>query len=373
MASAGNKKPPKGSIGSRATGKRSGTSRLVPTRSSGSKLPGPKRSKGKKLTDRDIRRRENRAVALITWSSLFVFLVLSASLTAYHSHAFLSGDKPEATVPEVVGMSYNQAAVVAEEAGLVLRIRKEDFSDDTEVDFIIDQSPAAGARVKVDREVLVDVSLGSRTLTTPNVIQLERDQAVQDLDNMGVRYHITPQYSDNAAAGVVINQSPPSGTPIAIGEVVSLIVSAGPLTSAIEMPDIEGIPYETAIGIIRDSHLALRRVSWSYIPGADYVAVASQYPIAGTQVMYGSEVLLTLAAPTSMQSLGRRNFRVKVDVPESVGTVRVRITVQDRYETREAYSEEHTGPATVEQLVESYGRTTVNVFFGTTRIREESF
>lgn len=352
----------KNAVNSRVSESGRASSRIVPSRVGGSFGP-----------SRDERRRESRAVGIVLWLSVFICIAVSGLLLTYQSWAFFSGDKNEALVPDVINMSYRDAARAIEEAGLVLRIRTEAYSDDTEKDLIMDQLPTPGCQVKIGREVLVDVSLGSRTLVTPNVVGFERSQAVAALDTLGVNNRVTPRNSDVAHAGTVINQSPPPGSPIAIGEIVELIVSTGSLSHSIPMPNLEDLLYDEALLIIESEHLALRRISRMYEPGTTDVIVSSQYPLAGSQVSQDSEVLLTLKCPVSMESLGHRNFRLSVTVPKSAGTVEVRIVVQDRYETKQAYSNQHTGPTTVEQLIESWGRTTVKVFFDNIIVREETF
>jgi len=141
----------------------------------------------------------------------------------------------------------------------------------------------------------------------------------------------------------------------------------------IVMPHLEGLPYEEALGLLGESKLALRQVRRMYQPATQTVTVFTQYPLAGSQVPEGGEVILTLSCPVSQESQGQRSTKVSVTVPQSAGTVRVRIVVQDRYQTREAYSAEQTGPTTVEQLITTYGRTTVKIYFDNRIIREESF
>jgi len=374
LATAGDRKAaPKGSMGSRATGVRISTRRVREVHPSTPRLVSTRSRAGLGPTRKE-RRREARAVSAVLWWSVLCLLVLSGSLVALHSWAFLSGDRPDTTVPDVVAMPYDDAAQLVEEAGLILKIRTETYSDDVDADLVIEQLPVSGAHVKTGREVLVDVSLGSRTLTTPNVIGLDRAEAMSILENLGVTCRtLTPRYSDVAPPGKVINQSPPPGAPIALGEPVEIVTSAGPLNRAVPMKRLEGLPYAEALKMIAEDRLVLRRVSWTYVPGVEEEIVSSQYPLPGAQVMQGSEVLLTVSAPVEMQSTGKRTTRVAVTVPGSAGTVRVRITVQDRYETEEVYSQEHTGPATVEQLVTSYGRTTIRVYLGNRIIREETF
>ena len=364
-------KRPKGSVGSSVRNRRpSARKRVSETRESGTKLVSSRTKLGPSRAER---RGESRAVQIVLWLSLLFFLIISGGLFTYQSYAFLSGDKQDTSVPDIAQMNYEEAAVLVEEAGLVLRIRSEAYSDDVEKDLIIEQIPASSARVKEGREVLVDVSLGSRTLTTPNVIGLDRVEAEQILADVGVVPNFRNQYSEIAAAGTVINQSPPSGASIALGENVNIVLSAGPLDRAEDMPDLTGLPYEEAERILSEQRLALRRVSRTYLAGIEEEVVMDQYPLAGTQVRSGSEVLLTLKSPTYRERLGQRSARIVVNVPESAGMVRVQITVQDRYETKEVYNEERTGPSMIEQLISSYGRTTVRVNFNSRNIREEIY
>jgi serine/threonine-protein kinase len=322
---------------------------------------------------KDERRRETRALSTVLWMGMLAFTFLSIVILTIQSWAFMSGDKEETTVPNIVGLPTEAATLSVGQADLEFTIRSEVYTDEIKSGKIIDQSPAAGAKVKVGREVMVDVSLGSRTLKTPNVIGRLKAEAIGDLEEMGVTYSLTTQYSDMAPEGTIINQRPAPGAPIALGEVVDLVVADRPLNTMVQTPHLEGLPYDQAVAAISESGLALRQVRRVYQVGVDEVTVSTQYPLPGTRVRAGSEVILTLSCPTSYENVGQRSSRVSVDVPQSIGTVRVRIVVQDRYQTREVYSAEHTGPTKVEQLITSYGRTTVKVYFDNRIVREESF
>ena len=374
-----NKNPPKGSRGSRLVAgskrkpRRKPSVRTEKSERDGSRLVESRIDKGLGPT-REERLREFRAVLAMLWLSVLIFLLMSGSVLAFQFWSFVEGDREETSVPEIVGMQYEDAAVVLEEAGIVLRIRAEAYDDDIEADIIIAQLPAPGCGVKLGREVLVDISLGSRNLTTPNVIGLDRNEAITQLESLGLSYRfLNPRYSDVAEVGTIINQRPPMDAPIALGESVELVCSAGPLSRAFTMPQLEGLPYEEALLLIEENRLVVRRVSRTYQPGAREIIVSSQYPIYSAQVRQGDEVLLTLICPTSYQSLGERSVRIRVTVPESAGSVQVKIVVQDRYETREEYLAVHTGPTSVERLITSYGRTTVKVYFDNRIVREETF
>jgi beta-lactam-binding protein with PASTA domain len=322
---------------------------------------------------RDEKRRERRAFSGILWLGLFSFTALSLILLSFQSWTFFSGAKNDTVVPGIIGIKYEDAALSVEQAGLILRIRGESYTDDIEADRIIEQNPSSGARVKVGRDVQVDVSLGSRTLRTPNVIGRAKEEAIADLEEMGVKYRMTTQYTDAAPDGTIINQSPPGGAPIAVGEAVELVAAVRPLNTMVTMPHLEGLTYDEALQLIAENQLALRQVRRVYQSDVSTVTVYTQFPLAGSQTRAGGEVILTLSCPSSQEAEGQRSSRISVTVPQSVGTVRVRIVVQDRYQTREAYSAEHTGPTTVEQLITTYGRATVKVYFDNRIVREESF
>ena len=202
---------------------------------------------------------------------------------------------------------------------------------------------------------------------------MDRDTAVSQLEALGLSYtFLNPLYSNVAPAGTVINQRPAAGAPVALGEAVELVCSAGPQNLSFPIPQLEGLPYDEALGILSESKLVVKRVSRTYQSGVNVPTVSSQYPVPGTQTSQGGEVLLTLVCPTSQESVGERSIRVRVTVPQSAGSVTVRIVVQDHYETHEVYSAQHTGPATVERLISSYGRTTVKIYFDNRIIREEA-
>ena len=322
---------------------------------------------------REERRREARAFAFVAWMGMLILLFLSLSLLVLQSFVFFAGGKGETIVPNVVGIPYEEAALSVENAGLVLRIRSEMFTDDVEADRIIEQLPAAGARVKIGREVLVDVSKGPRTLTTPNLVGQKRESAIAQLQGMGLLYRLTSQPSDLAPEGTVVNQSPPPSSPIALGEIVQLVIAERPPLQNIQMPNLEGLPYEEALRTLEEYKLRLKQVSRIYEANAREVTVYTQFPLAGSQVREGSDVILTLSCPASYESTGQRSARVSISVPQSAGKVRVRIVVQDRYQTREVYSSEHTGPTTVQHLVTSYGRTTIKIYFDNKLVREETY
>lgn len=322
---------------------------------------------------REDRYREIRALQTVLWISISGFVLLSLLILSFQLWIFLSGDKPETRVPDIVGLPYENAVLSVEQAGLVLKIRAEKYTDEIEANRIIEQIPTSGAQVKVGREILVDISLGSRTLKTPNVIGRLKDQAINDLESMGLAHSITTQYSDLAPEGTVINQSPPGGSKIALGEEVALVIAERPPSTMIEMPHLEGLNYDEAIQILNENRLALRQVRRIYQPDIKQITVFNQFPLAGSQVRESSEVILTLACPLWMESQSQRSFKISVSVPQSAGKVQVRIVVQDRYQTKEVYSAQHTGPTTVEQLISSYGRTTVKIYFDNKIVREESF
>ena len=121
--------------------------------------------------------------------------------------------------------------------------------------------------------------------------------AIEKLEKLGFKTNIQEQRAvDGVAEGVVVEQHPPAGAELAQGSVIYLVVSRG--KDAVFLPSFVGVPLETALKELE--RLGIQ----ANILHSDDIAVSpntviKQEPAAGTKVVRGSFVTLTVSDKSS--------------------------------------------------------------------------
>ena len=135
------------------------------------------------------------------------------------------------TVPNVVGMSENDAKNEIVNAGLQVSSVDTEYNENYEAGIVTRQEPSGG-KVEKGTSVSLTVSLGKKPEkkpTVPSVAGTSESNANQMIINAGLTPSstVTYQASDSVPAGCVISCSPAAGTEVAKGSTVSLVVSTG--------------------------------------------------------------------------------------------------------------------------------------------------
>jgi serine/threonine-protein kinase len=131
-------------------------------------------------------------------------------------------------VPDLYGVTPDQAAGILEETDLELGEQAEAPSDEVAEGQIFEQQPAAGVDVEPGSEVSVTVSTGPDLRTVPNVVGQAAEQAQAELWNAYFASTVVTVPSDEPE-GTVVSTDPPAGTRADWRAItVTLNVSAGP-------------------------------------------------------------------------------------------------------------------------------------------------
>jgi eukaryotic-like serine/threonine-protein kinase len=126
----------------------------------------------------------------------------------------------------------------------------------------------------------------SAPVGVPLVEGLERDLAVQRIEDAGLEAEVVEQPSTEEERGFVVEQSPREGTQVSKGSTVTITVGTGP--TQVEVPALVGLTYEAAVDALNEAGLKPKRVNvFSQRPVG---RVSGQNPKAGEQVDEGSEV-----------------------------------------------------------------------------------
>jgi eukaryotic-like serine/threonine-protein kinase len=136
---------------------------------------------------------------------------------------FVSSGPEQVEVPDVTGLSRDSAEDLLVKAGLEVAVEEQE-SEEPEDD-VISQNPAAGTEVDRGTTVTITVSTGIETVSVPNVVGLNRRDAIDQLRSVGLT--ATPRevdVTDAAQDGQTIDQRPAAGIEIEKGKSVVIMV-----------------------------------------------------------------------------------------------------------------------------------------------------
>ena len=138
----------------------------------------------------------------------------------------------EVKVPDLSGMTLEQAEEKLKELDLALGKTNTEYSDSVAKDKIIDQDPREKEKVQAGSEVDVTLSLGkkeeTKNVSVPNFVgNYEEDAISIARENNLVVNKIDYKYSDDYEKGIVISQSIPQGTQVAEKTSIDFVVSNG--------------------------------------------------------------------------------------------------------------------------------------------------
>ncbi|WP_285250993.1 Stk1 family PASTA domain-containing Ser/Thr kinase [Pseudarthrobacter sp. fls2-241-R2A-168] len=235
-----------------------------------------------------------------------VVLVIAALLATGAGWFFGMGPGSAAAIPAVANKTVAEAQGLLSKAGFQ-STTSDVFDDDVPSGLVVGTEPPAGSEIRKFQPVSLFVSKGPQLFPLPKLTGSTLEEAKTGLSTAEMALgEVTEQFSETAAAGVVLSQDPAPGTPARHGTPVRLVVSKGP--EPIPVPNVVGREEDKAVDAIEAAGLkadvAREEVFDKNIPKG---AVVSQQPANGT-LTRGGTVTLTISKGPRM-----------VDVPSYIG------------------------------------------------------
>ncbi|MFQ5523767.1 MAG: Stk1 family PASTA domain-containing Ser/Thr kinase [Acidimicrobiia bacterium] len=207
---------------------------------------------------------------------------------------FVSTGSQEIPVPPVVGLDIEEARQVIEAAGLTMGIVQTRPDADFEVNVVIEQAPAAGVEVGGGTPINLVLSSGPEVIVLPDLVDMLDRDAIALLTDLGLKFAVNEEFSDEVAEDLVIRTDPVAGTEVLSGDTILLVVSLGPAPR--EVPNLIGLTETEAQVLLEDLGLVLN-VSVGTQPVADPAQdglIVDQIPAPGTTVEMGDIITVTL-------------------------------------------------------------------------------
>ena len=164
------------------------------------------------------------------------------------------GEEPKVKLMEdLVGVTQDRATSFLMGQGLKTLVREE-ASDDYPTGCVIRTEPAAGDELSDGQTVKLYISTGPAKATAkmPNVLNYEKDMALQVLEQIGFNnVSISMVSSDKVLKGYVVTQSEAADTILNVTTHITLEISEGPVIASAKMPDVLGLDMDTAIQVLK--------------------------------------------------------------------------------------------------------------------------
>jgi serine/threonine-protein kinase len=187
---------------------------------------------------------------------------------------------------DLVGLPLPEAQARLEAAELTLGEVTPQYDETVPADVVMQLGAELDAELPKGTEVPLIVSAGPEPRTIPaGLVGTTADAATDELRALGLEVTRVSESSEEAPVGQVLGVRPSSGTQVARGSTVELVVSSGP--PVVPVPDVSGKTAAEAAQILQAQGFTV-----SGTQGSPANRVTGTNPAAGTVVRKGSSVTI---------------------------------------------------------------------------------
>ncbi len=273
--------------------------------------------------------------------------ILLSFVVALGVFSYLRGSTELVDVPDLVGMTIEEAREEVKPYKLSIEEDSQRFDDEYEAGVIVEQDYISGTdKIKVGGTITVITSSGPKEETVPDVVGDDVETAFSKLEEKGFKAEYKYEFYDDAEINTVQKQTPSAGAQGASGDTVTLYICKGEKSTTTFVPSVVGKTEAKAKSEIEEAGLTYGGTSYDYSEEYKEGVVFAQSPKSAQEVQDGSNVSL---------------FVSKGKKPETVPTTD---TTEDK-ETTEPTEKPKTDNTTTTTAPKSSSKTfTVNAIDG---------
>lgn len=338
-------------------------------------IPNSRNKKGKK--EGKIRQfiKNHKVISTIVGLILLFSLSLGGTLLALNVT-----NPPEVEMPNVVGLSKEEAQKEVEAAKLKFEVEKEEYHKDVPEGYVISQDPTYMERfnkVKEGSIVSVIISKGQEKATVPNVKGKEKEEAIKLIEEAKLKAEIIEETSKTVKEGFVISQETEPNSEVFAGDTIKIHVSIGTGIKEVTVVSVIGQDEATAKKTLENLGLKVN-VTYEENNSKDNGVVLKQNVEGGKTVDEGTTVTITVNKLAE-----KKNATIYVNVKSITGgysesedsTVKkkVKLRVEANGETifNQEVDKNNTQVNTGNGKVVATGNVTVKVFIDDVKEREK--
>ncbi len=237
--------------------------------------------------------------------AVLIFIVIGFVFIYSYILKDMVSDPVEVQVDDFVGRYYED--VINDKDNKQIYDFKITFKVDLEHEYgiILSQTPEAGRIKKIgSKGDKIEIELicaaetvddEKRLLKVPDILNLNKDEAISIIQDSGFRYSITQAPSDSITKGYVISTDPAAGAAADEDSEVKIVISTGPEIVMTQMPQLKGLTKDAAIAKIESSNLSVGTVSTAE-SDLEAGTVIEQNVAAGTKVEEHTKINFTVSS-----------------------------------------------------------------------------
>lgn len=201
----------------------------------------------------------------------------------------LSQGKERYAVPDVTTLPLDEASTALTDLTLEVGAVEQEYSETISEGSVTRASIDPGTRVKPGTAIDLWVSRGPQPIDITDFTGESVEDATTALREAGFKVRARERFNDQLATGLVISQSPASGTGFR-GDVIELLVSKGP--RQVEVPGVIGNGEAGATDVLEEAGFTVRVEESELYSGIGIVV--QQSPAGGELAPVGSEIVISL-------------------------------------------------------------------------------
>ncbi len=265
---------------------------------------------------------------------LFLLGALVAGFKMLRSYLFV----PEVIVPDLTGLSLEEAEKELVPLELRYTVVGNEYSDAVPPAHIISQEPLPRKKVRKQREIELILSLGQEYIEVPHLIEHAEYEARLMLKDIGLEMEPSYEYSEAVTPGYVLRQDPGKGFQVVRGDTIHVVISKGKKPFA--MSNLQGRQLADAREWLEQNGLVLHSQEEEHSSEFASGEIISQFPAAGEPVQAGDAVDLVVSKGREPDAAPAYHLKVNPRVP--IGRV-IKIYVEDEEGSKVVFEGKYQG------------------------------
>lgn len=198
-------------------------------------------------------------------------------------------------IPNLVGVSKEEAEKQAKDLKLKLEVQSEEFSNDVPAGYVISQDPTyiENFKIKEKSTIKVVISKGQESIMVPKVVGMKKEEAYDTLTKLGLVVETKEETSKTVEEGVVIKQDIDANTQTPSGTTITITVSSGTGIKETQVPGLTGKSEADAKKALSSANLKVD-VAYEEDTTKEDGIVLKQSIDAGKSVAEGTTVVITV-------------------------------------------------------------------------------